>query len=75
MILALYWPGGTRRSTPLIVLVCSVVGLRFVFKGIRNEILDADGIEKAPRWVYLATGAALQIPAILYAYVVNRANQ
>jgi hypothetical protein len=68
-------PGGIGGPPLAILTICSVFGLRLLFKGLRDDILDENGIAKAPRWLYLAAGAALQIPAILYAFVVNRANQ
>lgn len=75
MTASIHYPGGIGRRIIIVVVICSIDGIRFLLKGIRNDILDASGLEKAPRWVYLATGVALQIPAILYAFAVNRANQ
>lgn len=48
--------------------------LRLLFKGMRGDIFDECGIAKAPRWLYLVAGVALQMPAIIYAYAIKAAN-
>jgi hypothetical protein len=73
-IFNVHLPGGTHGPPLAIILVCSIFGLRLLFKGIRGEILDECGMEKAPRWLYIASGVVLQMPAFLYAYAVKAAN-
>jgi hypothetical protein len=70
-IFAIGVTGGSRYSTPILVIACSLLGLHLLFKGIRNDIMDATGIAKAPRWLYFAAGIALQAPVILYAYFLR----
>ncbi len=78
MSFSLQLPGGMHgphRSAPVIaVAFCSLMGLAFLLKGIRGEIFDEAGITKAPRWLYLTSGIALQIPALVYAFAVDAAN-
>jgi hypothetical protein len=75
-IFNLHLPGGNRGWTLSIALslACSVFGLWLLFRGIRGDILDESGIAKAPRWLYLTLGIALQMPAIVYAYNVRAMN-
>ena len=73
-IFDVYWPGGIYGPPIATILVCSVFGLRLLFKGMRGEILDESGIAKAPRWLYVVSGVALQMPAFIYAYAVKAAN-
>jgi hypothetical protein len=73
-IFDVYWPGGISGPPIEIILVCSIFGLILLFKGMRGEILDESGIAKAPRWLYVVSGVALQMPAFIYAYAVKAAN-
>ncbi len=68
------FPSGIRGTTPFLVILCSVFGVRFLLKGVRGDILDDSGIPKAPRWLYFAGGIGLQIPLVLYAYALRVAN-
>ena len=45
-----------------------------LFKGMRGDILVKCGIAKAPRWMYLIAGVALQMPVFVYAYAIKTAN-
>jgi hypothetical protein len=70
-------PGGesAHGAAPIIfVVVCSVCGLMLLFKGMRGDILVKCGIAKAPRWMYLIAGVALQMPVFVYAYAIKTAN-
>jgi hypothetical protein len=69
-------PSGIRGGGGILAgaVVCSVFGVRLLFKGMRDDILDESGIAKAPRWLYLASGVALQIPALIYVYAIKVAD-
>ena len=63
--------GGGRFSTVILVVACLLMGLHFIVKGIRNDIIDATGIEKAPRWLYFVGGIALELPAVFYIFYLR----
>ena len=44
----------------------SIYGLRFLYKGLRDDIYDWIGEKKAPRWSYIAFGLLCQLPLIAY---------
>jgi hypothetical protein len=75
-IFNLHLPGGNRGSGSSIAfsVLCSVFGLWLLFRGLRGDIFDESGIAKAPRWFYVTLGIVLQMPAIIYAYMVSAAN-
>jgi hypothetical protein len=64
-------PSG-QGSSIILVVVCSFFGLSFLLKGVRNDILDASGMQKAPRWCYFVTGFALQLPAFIWTCFLRR---
>ena len=46
--------------------ICSAYGIRLIYLGVTNQIIDSIGMEKAPRWMYVIGGALMQIPLIAF---------
>jgi hypothetical protein len=46
--------------------LCSAYGIRLLYLGITNKIIDASGMNKAPRWIFLSCGFLMQMPLIVY---------
>jgi hypothetical protein len=67
LILTFPMPGMNWNGGLLVVaIICSFLGLSFLFKAMRDDRFDECGIEKAPLWVYYVTGIAFQIPTVVY---------
>jgi hypothetical protein len=45
---------------------CSAYGIKLIYLGITNQIIDESGMDKAPRWMFLAGGFLIQIPLVAY---------
>ncbi len=50
--------------------LCSVWGLRLLFRGVRRDILDSTGMETASRSWFIAGGILLQFPLIAFTLFV-----
>lgn len=51
----------------LVFGLCSVWGLRLLFRGARGDILDSTGMETASRSGFIVGGILLQVPLIAFA--------
>jgi len=50
--------------------LCSLWGMRFVFRGLRGDILDSSGTAVASRSWFIVGGMLLQCPLIGYVWFV-----
>ncbi|MGC3991048.1 MAG: hypothetical protein QM796_15490 [Chthoniobacteraceae bacterium] len=56
-----------RISGGLVALgLLALFGLRFLIKGMRDDIYDYIGERYAPRWSYIAFGLGCQLPFIAF---------
>src|SRR5258708_3688613 len=51
----------------LVFSLCAALGLRLIWLGSTNQILDSSGLEQAPRWMFIGGGILLQSPLIGFA--------
>ena len=52
---------------------CSAYGVRLIYLGITNQIIDESGLDKAPRWMFITGGFLFQIPLLTYiAYLFHQ---
>ena len=52
---------------------CSAFGVRLIYLGVTNQIIDESGMDKAPRWMFIAGGFLMQIPLLTYvAYLFHQ---
>ena len=53
--------------------ICSAYGIRLIYLGVTNQIIDQSGMDKAPRWTFIAGGFLMQIPLVAYiAYLFHQ---
>ena len=48
----------------------SAWGFKWIYRGLRGDILDALGHEVAPRSLFIGGGALLQLPLIVFLYFI-----
>jgi hypothetical protein len=46
--------------------LCSAYGIRLIYLGATNRIIDSSGMQKAPRWMYIVGGVLMQLPLIAF---------
>jgi hypothetical protein len=52
---------------------CCAYGIKLIYLGVTNQIIDESGMDKAPRWVFLAGGFLMQIPLLVFvAYLFHQ---
>jgi len=53
--------------------LCSAYGVKLIYQGATNQIIDESGMDKAPRWMFLAGGFLMQVPLIVFiAYLFHQ---